>query len=124
MQIRAWRGTYHLPDPVVPSVWDSNFINNKPEEGGKVTEELENKLNDIMFDYREYASHETTEELVNLIQSERRAEREYVLQQIDSKIGFLRQWLNEDRVTDPRKLVKSEQISNWLEINQIREEGL
>lgn len=31
-------------------------------------------------------------------------------------IGALRQWLNEDRITDPKKMVTNEQIMNWLNI--------
>ena len=31
-------------------------------------------------------------------------------------IGLLRQWLNEDRITDPKKMVTNEQIKEWLEI--------
>ncbi len=29
-------------------------------------------------------------------------------------ISFLRQWLNEDRITDPEKMVTNEQIKKWL----------
>lgn len=29
-------------------------------------------------------------------------------------IGKLRQWLNEDRITDPKKMVTNEEISKWL----------
>lgn len=29
-------------------------------------------------------------------------------------IGMLRQWLNEDRITDPNKMVTNEQIEHWL----------
>lgn len=31
------------------------------------------------------------------------------------RIGFLRQWLNEDRITDPKKMVTDEQLEMWLE---------
>lgn len=33
-------------------------------------------------------------------------------------IGMLRQWLNEDRITDPEKMVTNEEIVYWLEINK------
>lgn len=29
-------------------------------------------------------------------------------------IGMLRQWLNEDKITDPEKMVTNEDIENWL----------
>ena len=37
-------------------------------------------------------------------------------------IGMLRQWLNEERITDPKKMVTSEEIKHWLEIEDIEEE--
>lgn len=33
----------------------------------------------------------------------------------NSNVGFLRQWLNEDRITD-KKLVTNEEIRYWLDI--------
>lgn len=33
------------------------------------------------------------------------------------KIGYLRQWLNEDRITDPKKMVTNEQIETMLGIS-------
>jgi len=32
-----------------------------------------------------------------------------------NKIGFLRQWLNEDRITDPNKLVTNQELLRWFE---------
>ena len=29
-------------------------------------------------------------------------------------IGMLRQWLNEDRITEPKKMITNEQIIDWL----------
>ncbi|OLS15992.1 MAG: hypothetical protein RBG13Loki_0369 [Promethearchaeota archaeon CR_4] len=29
-------------------------------------------------------------------------------------IGMMRQWLNEDRITDPKKMVTNEDILHWL----------
>lgn len=31
-------------------------------------------------------------------------------------ISMLRQWLNEDRITDPEKMVTNEEIEYWLKI--------
>lgn len=30
------------------------------------------------------------------------------------EIGMLRQWLNEDRIDDPKKMVTNEEIATWL----------
>ena len=30
------------------------------------------------------------------------------------KIGMLRQWLNEDRISDPSKMVSNEDLLNWF----------
>ena len=37
--------------------------------------------------------------------------------EIDKNIGMLRQWLNEDRIDDPLKMIDSEDIRHWLFIN-------
>lgn len=31
-----------------------------------------------------------------------------------AKIGMLRQWLNEDRITDSSKMVSNEELEKWL----------
>lgn len=36
------------------------------------------------------------------------------------RIGFLRQWLNEDRITDPKRMVTNEQIEHMLGITSLR----
>jgi len=33
---------------------------------------------------------------------------------LEGNIGMLRQWLNEDRITDPNKMVSSADIKRWL----------
>ena len=30
------------------------------------------------------------------------------------RIGMLRQWLNEDRITEPKKMITNEDIIDWL----------
>ena len=37
-------------------------------------------------------------------------------------IGMLRQWLNEERITDSKKMVTDWEIKHWLEIEDIEEE--
>jgi hypothetical protein len=50
------------------------------------------------------------EALVLLIaQVEKEAE-----ERIKTNISLLRQWLNEDRITDPSKMVTNEQLERWL----------
>jgi hypothetical protein len=29
-------------------------------------------------------------------------------------IGMMRQWLNEDRITDPKKMVTTEELAFWI----------
>lgn len=36
------------------------------------------------------------------------------LKAVTRRINFLRQWLNEDCITDPKKMVTSEEIRHWL----------
>lgn len=33
---------------------------------------------------------------------------------LEQAVGFLRQWLNEDRISDPARMVTSEEIMHWL----------
>jgi hypothetical protein len=35
----------------------------------------------------------------------------------EKNISFLRQWLNEDRITDPKRLVTNDMIKHWLELS-------
>lgn len=42
------------------------------------------------------------------------------LDELELRIGFLRQWLNEDRITDYSNLVTNEQIEHWLDIKSLR----
>jgi hypothetical protein len=34
--------------------------------------------------------------------------------EMHQKIQFLRQWLNEDRITDPKKMVTNADLWHWL----------
>lgn len=40
--------------------------------------------------------------------------RDSTIKHVADNIGFLRQWLNEDRITDPNKIVDNEQIAVWI----------
>lgn len=38
-------------------------------------------------------------------------------------VGFLRQWLNEDRITDPKKMVTNEELLVWIDdVKELAEE--
>ncbi len=32
------------------------------------------------------------------------------------KIGMLRQWLNEDKITEPKEMITNEDIKHWLDL--------
>ena len=34
---------------------------------------------------------------------------------INLRIGMVRQWLNEDRITDPKKMITNEDLKHWLD---------
>lgn len=36
------------------------------------------------------------------------------IEDIEQRIGMLRQWLNEDRITDPKRMITNEDIKHWL----------
>lgn len=42
------------------------------------------------------------------------SQRKADMEQLKFRIGLLRQWLNEDRITDTDKLVTNEMIEHWL----------
>ena len=39
----------------------------------------------------------------------------------EREIGMLRQWLNEDRIYDPKKMITNEDIIYWLEQPRVEE---
>jgi len=42
-------------------------------------------------------------------------------EQININIGMLRQWLNEDRIDEPNKMVTNEDIKHWLKFGLTEE---
>ena len=44
-----------------------------------------------------------------------------MLEKLTPRIGMLRQWLNEERITD-KKMVTSEDIKDWLGLSALNEE--
>lgn len=49
---------------------------------------------------------------VGAVEKAKQEEREF--QTTSVRIGMLRQWLNEDRITDPKKMVTNEDLKHWL----------
>jgi hypothetical protein len=43
-------------------------------------------------------------------------QRSLDMAELDKNIGMLRQWLNEDRITDPEKMVTNAQIAHWFSL--------
>jgi hypothetical protein len=37
---------------------------------------------------------------------------------VKSNIGLMRQWLNEDRITDTLKMVDNDELNHWIDIGQ------
>ena len=60
-----------------------------------------------------------TRDIELFILKTRQEAREEERFKIYDRVGFLRQWLNEDRITDPKKTVTTKDIIHWLkeEIN-------
>ena len=42
--------------------------------------------------------------------------KKLIMKTTELAIGMLRQYLNEHRITDPKKMVTSEEIKHWLKI--------
>ena len=72
------------------------------------------EMPDLLHSYLE------TRDLINFVKSQIKQAEEREQKRIFSKIGFMRQWLNEDRIKDPERMVTSEQLLSWL-INQNNE---
>ena len=67
----------------------------KLEFGEHSSLKLDGLIHQVMHEYAESARREAKEE-------------------IEQNIGLLRQALNEDRITDPKKLVTNQHIKDWL----------
>jgi hypothetical protein len=48
----------------------------------------------------------------------KKALREFTILKQREKIGLLRQFLNEERITDPKKMVSSEELLYWLNLKK------
>ena len=54
---------------------------------------------------------DTVEKAIDIIVSQREKE---IADEVKKKVGLMRQWLNEDRITDNNKMVTSEELLHWL----------
>ncbi len=57
---------------------------------------------------------ETREYIKSFIRSQRQLARKELLEELEKRIGMMRQWINEDRITDPSKSITNQQIKKWL----------
>jgi hypothetical protein len=90
--------------PPTDSNWETNFEVSKYNMAfvGMTEKDIEDGHNWIkMF-------------IKQTIQQERQKERQKMIGEIDKNIGMLRQWLNEDRITEPSKMVENDEIRHWL----------
>ena len=82
-----------------------------PEE--KLIEEFENTLLNKLA-YIGSAGERHKEKLKHVLLTAFARIREDEREKLKSKIGFLRQWLNEDRIDNPKKMVTNEEIEKLL----------
>lgn len=61
----------------------------------------------------DYNKYET--KVMEAIHSLLSAERNRNLKERKHALGFMRQWLNEDRITDVKKMVTDEQLNHWFD---------
>ena len=57
-----------------------------------------------------YVDKTTTIEVKQFIRTIRLKDKE----ELKKKVGMLRQWLNEDRITDTNKMISTEDLLHWL----------
>jgi len=54
------------------------------------------------------------DDIKSLISSVWSSSREATLKEVKQNMGLMRQWLNEDRITDGQKMVSNEELEAWL----------
>lgn len=58
---------------------------------------------------------EKVSDLNLLLQKARKeAVQSFIEEDVKKKLGFMRQWLNEDRITDPKKMVSTEELLTFF----------
>ncbi len=68
--------------------------------------------------YGNAINHLTYIDWIEEIRQQREEAAREAIQNLNIPIGMLRQWLNENRITDHKKLITNEDIKYWLNINQ------
>lgn len=62
-----------------------------------------------------WAVERRTPEVLDFIRAEKELSKQEGAKITSQDVGMLRQWLNEDRITDTEKMVKNEDIIYWIE---------
>lgn len=62
--------------------------------------------------------YRTKKRLGRMFDEAAKRKEEEVMERIGENIGMLRQWLNEDRITDTKRLVSNDDIKHWIFINK------
>ena len=78
---------------------------------------IKQKLRDLCWYkicYADLLKNKDKEKYANIMADEILELFEKEKQEMAVNISSLRQWLNEDRITDPKKMVTNEQILTWL----------
>lgn len=84
----------------------------KPDPS-KIEEKLPSKSSESVVSTQSLRQ-QISEILVRWSMPTRQAAISELEQLMKRNIGMLRQWLNEDRITDPKKMVTNEEIEYWL----------
>lgn len=102
--------------------WGNCWIVDKPKDERKVVRLYVqfDKDTDITTDL---VYTDVPEDLKSFIRSllHKQKEQQQLVTNINllkQNIGLLRQWLNEDRITDPNKFVTNEELLHWLNLKQ------
>jgi len=62
--------------------------------------------------------HKSKSEVRRLLGEFRESVRQEVLAEVEVRVGALRQALNEDRITDPDRMIDNDYINFWLRIKK------
>ena len=85
--------------------------------GGEQRRKLFFKVVDaIKLEFGEHSSLKLDGLIHQVIHEYAESARREAKEEIEQNIGLLRQALNEDRITDPKKLVTNQYIKDWLEL--------
>lgn len=66
------------------------------------------------LEFKQWAESLTPEDIEEIKRKAKQETWDKAIAKMTSNIGMLRQWLNEDRITDPEKMITNEQIEMML----------